>query len=103
MRLMMRITCSSSWKWMSVLVSFPSCSIHTLAGPLTNIALATIVVMASPGTKVHAGQVAGRLGEAVDGRGGGRPDNGQAGGPTTDKLDQALGMTADIVRAQLQG
>jgi alanyl-tRNA synthetase len=63
---------------------------------------ATIVVMASPGTKVHAGQVAGRLGEAVDGRGGGRPDNGQAGGPTADKLDQALGLTAEIVRAQLQ-
>jgi alanyl-tRNA synthetase len=64
---------------------------------------ATIVVMASPGTNVHAGQVAGRLGQAVDGRGGGRPDNGQAGGPTADKLDQALGMTADIVRAQLKG
>ncbi|HEY3081698.1 MAG TPA: alanine--tRNA ligase [Chloroflexota bacterium] len=64
---------------------------------------ATIVVMASPGTKVHAGQVAGRLGEAVGGRGGGRPDNGQAGGPQVDLLDKALGMTPDVVRAQLDG
>jgi alanyl-tRNA synthetase len=64
---------------------------------------ATIVVMASPGTRVHAGQVAGRLGEAVEGRGGGRPDNGQAGGPAAAKLDQALDMTAEIVRAQLKG
>ncbi|HEV8638777.1 MAG TPA: alanine--tRNA ligase [Chloroflexota bacterium] len=64
---------------------------------------ATIVVMASPGSKVHAGQVAGRLGEAVGGRGGGRPDNGQAGGPQVEKLDQALKMTVEVVRAQLNG
>jgi alanyl-tRNA synthetase len=64
---------------------------------------ATIVVMASAGTNVHAGQVATRLGEAVGGRGGGRPDNGQAGGPQVGELDRALGMTVDIVKAQLTG
>jgi alanyl-tRNA synthetase len=63
---------------------------------------ATIVVMASPGTKVHAGQVATRLGEAVGGRGGGRPDNGQAGGPDVAHLDEALSLTADVVREQLR-
>ncbi len=63
---------------------------------------AIIVVMSTSGGKVHAGQVASRLGEALGGRGGGRPDNGQAGGPTTEKLGSALAMTADIVRSLLR-
>ncbi|TAK22517.1 MAG: alanine--tRNA ligase [Chloroflexota bacterium] len=59
---------------------------------------ATIVVMATQGGPVNAGTVAARLGELVGGRGGGRPDNGQAGGPRVSELDGALASLGDIVR-----
>jgi len=62
---------------------------------------ATIVVLSSAQTRVHAGRIAEKLGAAVGGRGGGRPDNGQAGGPNVDGLEEALGKVPEIVRSQL--
>ncbi len=62
---------------------------------------ATIVVLSSAQDRVHAGRIAEALGAVVGGRGGGRPDNGQAGGPNTDRLDEALAKVPTIVRSQL--
>jgi alanyl-tRNA synthetase len=60
----------------------------------------SIIVMVSPGVKVHAGELARRLGEAVEGKGGGRPDVAQAGGKNPAKIDQALTLAIEIVRDQ---
>ncbi len=53
---------------------------------------ATLLVMVSKDltNKVHAGKLVGKLAVLVGGRGGGRPDMAQAGGPRLEALDQAL-------------
>jgi len=51
--------------------------------------------------KVHAGKLVGALAVHVDGRGGGRPDFAQAGGPSPAGLDNALGAASAALRAQL--
>ncbi|HUE76036.1 MAG TPA: alanine--tRNA ligase [Chloroflexota bacterium] len=60
----------------------------------------SIIVMVSPGVKVHAGEIARRLGEAVEGKGGGRPDVAQAGGRNPAMIDQALALAVELVRDQ---
>ncbi len=47
--------------------------------------------------RVHAGKVVQELAAVVGGRGGGRPNLAQAGGPDADGLDAALGQAADAV------
>jgi alanyl-tRNA synthetase len=44
--------------------------------------------------RVHAGKLVGALAAHVDGRGGGRPDLAQAGGPKLEGLDDALAAAA---------
>ena len=44
--------------------------------------------------RVHAGKLVGKLAARIDGRGGGRPDMAQAGGPRLDALDDALDSAA---------
>ena len=51
--------------------------------------------------RVHAGKLVGELARHVDGRGGGRPDLAQAGGPKLAGLDQALGAAAPALQALL--
>jgi len=51
--------------------------------------------------KVHAGKLVGQLAATVGGRGGGRPDLAEAGGPDTGSLDAALASAADAVSALL--
>ena len=53
---------------------------------------ATILVMVSKDllSKVHAGKLVSELAGIVGGKGGGRPDMAQAGGPEVDKIDTAL-------------
>ncbi|BDD85785.1 alanine--tRNA ligase [Desulfofustis limnaeus] len=48
---------------------------------------------------VKAGEVVSRVAEVVGGKGGGRPDMAQAGGPLADKLDEALAAVSGIVAA----
>jgi alanyl-tRNA synthetase len=52
--------------------------------------------------RVHAGKLAGQLARHVDGRGGGRPDLAQAGGPKTAGLDEALQAAESDLAAQLR-
>ena len=53
------------------------------------------------GKKVHAGKLVGKLAAHVDGRGGGRPDLAQAGGPNLAGLDAAVADAPNQLAAQL--
>jgi alanyl-tRNA synthetase len=60
---------------------------------------ATLLVMVTKDLvgRYHAGKIAARLVERLEGRGGGRPDMAQAGGPRVDKLDEALALAYELV------
>lgn len=64
---------------------------------------ATLLVAVTKDLKarVHAGKLVGALAAHVDGRGGGRPDLAQAGGPKAAGLDDALGAAGPALQAQL--
>jgi alanyl-tRNA synthetase len=63
---------------------------------------ASLVVMTTPGSGVHAGQVVARIAPTIGGRGGGRPEVAQAGGKQPEKLSDALAQVADVVAEQLR-
>ncbi len=48
--------------------------------------------------RVKAGDLVSRIAAIVGGKGGGRPDMAQAGGPMFDKLDEAVGKVIGIVK-----
>jgi len=60
---------------------------------------ATLLVAVTPNLEdtVHAGKVVRELAPVVGGRGGGRPNLAQAGGPEVAKLDDALKAAGDVV------
>jgi len=47
-----------------------------------------------------AGNIIKEIAVLVGGKGGGRPDMAQAGGPHPDKLNDALGSVCEIIAAQ---
>jgi alanyl-tRNA synthetase len=49
---------------------------------------------------IHAGEIAKKVAQATGGGGGGRAEMAQAGGKDQGKLDEALGLVRDIVRAR---
>ena len=48
--------------------------------------------------RIKAGDLVSRVAAIVGGKGGGRPDMAQAGGPMPDKLDEAIGSVASIIK-----
>jgi len=50
---------------------------------------------------VHAGQIAGAIGERLGGKGGGRPESAQGGGKNKAELGAALDMVAKLVKESL--
>jgi alanyl-tRNA synthetase len=48
--------------------------------------------------RIKAGDLVNRAAVIVGGKGGGRPDMAQAGGPMPDKLDEAIGSVASIIK-----
>ncbi len=53
--------------------------------------------------RLHAGKLVGQLASHVDGKGGGRPDMAQAGGPSAAGLDAAIEAARGAVARQLAG
>ena len=63
-----------------------------------------IVAMVTPdlvAKGLHAGNIARETALVMEGGGGGRPEMAQAGGRRADKLDEALGRVAEVVRRSL--
>jgi alanyl-tRNA synthetase len=60
---------------------------------------AALLVMVSKDLtqRYHAGKLVSKLAEVVGGKGGGRPDMAQAGGPQTEKLDDALALVPELL------
>lgn len=52
--------------------------------------------------RIKAGDLVNATAKIVGGRGGGRPDMAQAGGPMTDKLSEAIASVPGIVRSLLE-
>jgi alanyl-tRNA synthetase len=52
---------------------------------------------------LSASEIAGAAAKPIQGGGGGRPDVAQAGGRRADKLDEAVKMVPDLVRAKGAG
>ena len=51
---------------------------------------------------VHAGELIKKIAEVVGGKGGGRPDFAQAGGPEAKKLDQeALKLAKELINSKI--
>jgi alanyl-tRNA synthetase len=61
------------------------------------ISLVSAVTKDLAGTRIHAGKLVGALAEAVGGKGGGRPDLGEAGGKNGDALAGALESVYELV------
>ncbi|MDG1480831.1 MAG: alanine--tRNA ligase [Myxococcota bacterium] len=64
-----------------------------------SVKLAVMVSKDIAGKKVHAGKLVKQIAELVGGRGGGRPDMAQAGGPNGDALPAALETVYTLVGA----
>ena len=62
-----------------------------------NVALISAVTKDLAGKKVHAGKLVGAVAQAVDGRGGGRPDLAEAGGKNTGAVPVALEKVYELV------
>ena len=64
----------------------------------------TFIAMASKGAVskgIHCGNIIKEITAIAGGRGGGKPDMAQGGGKEKDKIDNALAMVDEIVKAQL--
>jgi alanyl-tRNA synthetase len=72
-----------------------------LAAERDEKAMLLVAVTADLKGKLHAGKLVGALAAHVDGRGGGRPDLAQAGGPNVAGIPAALEAVAAAVRDQL--
>jgi alanyl-tRNA synthetase len=60
------------------------------------------VVLASGDARVNAGDIIGQLCSLLGGKGGGKPQMAQGGGPEVDKLDLVLNVGRERIIAALQ-
>ena len=67
------------------------------ARPAGKKAILLVAVTPDLAGRIHAGRIVGQLAEKVGGRGGGRPDFAQAGGPDASSLPEALSASYDTV------
>ncbi len=76
--------------------------VAVLGGQLNGKAALLALVAGEATAKIKAGDLVNRVAAIVGGRGGGRPDMAQAGGPMADKIPDALGRVAEIVDQMLE-
>jgi alanyl-tRNA synthetase len=76
--------------------------VAVLGGSINDKAALLAVVTADLTTRIKAGDIINKIAILVGGKGGGRADMAQAGGPMVDKLSEAIKTVPDVVRKILQ-
>ena len=76
--------------------------IAVLGGSINDKAALLAIVTDDLTEKIKAGDIINRVAKIVGGKGGGRPDMAQAGGPMVDKLNEAIGSVPSVITALLQ-
>ena len=71
--------------------------VAVLGGSIKGKAALLTIVSSDLTAQVKAGDLIGRVAKIVGGKGGGRPDMAQAGGPMVDKLDEAVRFVPQAV------
>ena len=72
--------------------------VAVLGGVLNNKAALLALVSEDLTGKIKAGNIVNATAQVVGGKGGGRPDMAQAGGPMADKLPEAIKSVPEIIR-----
>ncbi|EKD36681.1 MAG: hypothetical protein ACD_75C01412G0001 [uncultured bacterium] len=76
--------------------------VAVLGGSINDKAALLAIVTDDLTEKIKAGDIINRVAKIVGGKGGGRPDMAQAGGPMVDKLNEAIGSVPSVITALLQ-
>ena len=72
--------------------------VAVLGGEIGGKAALLAIVTKDLTTRIQAGNLIGRVAKVVGGKGGGRPDMAQAGGPMADKIGEAVRSVPTIVK-----
>jgi alanyl-tRNA synthetase len=73
--------------------------LHDGKSSLLALRVASTELLGARAESLHAGKLVAEAAKVVGGRGGGRPDMAQAGGPLADQLDAALATARNLVLA----
>ena len=76
--------------------------VAVLGGSINDKAALLAIVTDDLTEKIKAGDIINRVAKIVGGKGGGRPDMAQAGGPMVDKLNEAMRSVPSVITALLQ-
>jgi alanyl-tRNA synthetase len=77
--------------------------VAVLGGSINGKAALLAIVTADLTLRIKAGDIISKVATLVGGKGGGRADMAQAGGPMVDKLSEAIKSVPDVVRKLLHG
>jgi alanyl-tRNA synthetase len=76
--------------------------IAVLGGTINEKAALLAIVSDDLTTRIKAGDLVNKIAKIVGGKGGGRPDMAQAGGPMVDKISEAIKSVPKAVKDLLQ-
>lgn len=76
--------------------------VAVLGGEIKGKAALLVLVSKNLTDKLNAGQLINKVASYVGGKGGGRPDMAQAGGPLADKVSEAISAVPHIVEASMK-
>lgn len=77
--------------------------VAVLGGSINGKVALLAIVTADLTSKIRAGDIINSVAKIVGGKGGGRPDMAQAGGPMVDKLAEAINSVPNVVRKLIEG
>ncbi len=78
------------------------CGVAVLGGSINGKAALLAIVSNDLTPRIKAGDIVNRVASIVGGKGGGRPDMAQAGGPMADKLGEAIRSVPEAVKELLK-